>query len=425
MRLVCGPKSFSFQKYASDLDVVLFSQSDVKSKAAVGHGIAREIRRRKLNPKVEAWDFLSVALSCVCADMAGHRKQSPDGWTREFDLKIAVGNPDFWEMQKETLQTALNILTTDCWRLSFEPGGHYPAPVKSKRILSGDCVTLLSGGMDSLIGTIDRVAEKRVPVTVSQVVRGDKSNQIDFPKRIEPKLASLVMSHAARVPNGETPASQRSRSIVFLAYAALIATSIGPPSLKRPIEFFVSENGFISLNPPLTPMRLGSLSTRTTHPAYLSRIQSVFDAADMGLKIQNCYSFKTKGEMLKECADQKLAKELAYKSTSCGRYLKYNYTHCGRCIPCLVRRAAFFEWGVIDRTKYQFSDIGRNDSEHAGFDDVRAVAMAVIEAKEVGIERWMGANLASASVVDQQPYFDLVERGLNELGAFINNCGVK
>lgn len=425
MKLVCGPKSFEFEKYVSDLDVVLFAQPDVKSKAGVGQGIAHEIRRRKLSPKVEAWDFLSVALSCVCADMAGHRKQSPDGWTREFDLKIAVGNPDFWETQKETLQTALEFLTTDRWRLSFEHGGYYPTPDKSKKVLSGDCVTLLSGGMDSLIGTIDRVAEKLIPVTVSQVVRGDKSNQLDFPKRIDNRLTSLVMSHAARVPNGETPASQRSRSIVFLAYAALVATNIGPPSLKRPIELFISENGFISLNPPLTPMRLGSLSTRTTHPAYLSRIQSIFDAADMGLKIQNRYSFKTKGEMLKECADQKLIKELAHESTSCGRYLKYNYTHCGRCVPCLVRRAAFFEWGFVDQTRYKFDNIGKNDSDHAGFDDIRAVAMAILEVKEIGIERWMGANLSSASVDDQQPFLELVERGLNELDALLKDRGVK
>jgi len=425
MKLVCGPKPFEFDQFESDLDVVLFAQSDSKSIACAGQSVAREIRKRKLNPLPKAWDFLSIALSCVCADMAGHRKQSPDGWTREFDLVIAVSDPEFWTTQKETLQTALNFLTTDRWSITFEHGGYYPTPAKHGRVLNGDCISLLSGGMDSLIGLIDQVAEKRNPLTVSQTVRGDKENQITFPKLIGEELTSLVMGHAARVPNGETPASQRSRSIVFLAYGALIASCTGSSSLNRPIDFFVSENGFISLNPPLTPMRLGSLSTRTTHPSYLSRIQSIFDFADLGLKIQNNYSFKTKGEMLKECSDQTLLKKLAHESTSCGRYLTFNYTHCGRCLPCLVRRAAFFKWGVTDKTEYIFSNIGKKDSDHAGFDDVRAVAMATLEVKEAGIERWMGANLASSSVVDQQPYLDLVERGLKELEDFLQDCGVK
>jgi len=425
MKLICGPSSFGFEKYTSDLDVVLFSQPGEKSKATAGQSISNEIRCRKLNPSTEAWDFLSIALSCVCADMAGHRKKSPDGWTREFDLTIAVSNPSFWESQKATIQIALDFLTTDRWSINFVDGGYSPLTANTKRILSGDCVTLLSGGMDSLIGTIDLVADKRVPVTVSQVVRGDKSKQKYFPNLINDKLTSIIMSHAARVPNGETPASQRSRSIVFLAYAALIASSIATTSLKRPIDFFVSENGFISLNPPLTPMRLGSLSTRTTHPTYLSKIQTIFDAANMGLKIQNRYSFKTKGEMLKECADQNLVMQLAHESTSCGRYLTYNYTHCGRCIPCLVRRAAFFKWEVSDQTKYEFDNIGKNDPDYSGFDDVRAVAMAILEVKEIGVERWMGANLSSASITDQTPYQGLVGRGLKELEAFLLDRGVK
>ena len=36
------------------------------------------------------------------------------------------------------------------------------------------------------------------------------------------------------------------------------------------VTLYMCENGFISINPPLTDARLGSLSTRTTHPVYLS-----------------------------------------------------------------------------------------------------------------------------------------------------------
>ena len=96
MKIVCGPKGFNFEEFKSDLSVQLYSIPDNKGLAYAGHGIAGEIRKRKISPSPKAWDFLSIALSVVCADMAGHRKKSPDGWTREFDLTVSVIDPEFW-----------------------------------------------------------------------------------------------------------------------------------------------------------------------------------------------------------------------------------------------------------------------------------------------------------------------------------------
>jgi len=425
MKLVCAPQPFDFNKYSSDLNIQLYSIADDKSFGYSGHSVADYIRRKKLNPQPKSWDFLSIALSCVCADMAGHRRKSPDGWTRQFDLTIAVTDPDFWNGIAELIKETLDFLTTDIWTFNFVEGGYYPTPSRPGKQIDADCITLLSGGMDSLIGAIDIVSDKNTPVTVSQVVRGDRSKQVQFPKLLGASLPSIVLSHKSKVPSGETPASQRSRSIVFLAYAALIASSVKTYDENHSLKFFVSENGFISLNTPLTPMRVGSLSTRTTHPSYLTRVQKIFDSAGININIENKYSFKTKGEMLKECADQDLIKKLAHQSTSCGRYLTFNYTHCGRCVPCLVRRAAFHKWGHIDETQYIYEDLGRKGSEYSGFDDVRAVAMAALEMGDVGADRWLGANLASASISDAKPYVELVERGIGELQAFLDHMGVK
>ena len=86
------------------------------------------------------------------------------------------------------------------------------------------------------------------------------------------------------------------------------------------IILFVCENGFISVNPPLTNTRLGSLSTRTAHPVFLKLFQRLLDAADLRVHIENPYRFKTKGEMLKECSDQEFLKKNAHITTSCGRF---------------------------------------------------------------------------------------------------------
>lgn len=423
MKIVCGPKGFNFDDYKSNLDVQLYSIPDNKRLAYAGHGIAEVARRRKINPSSRSWDFLSIALSVVCADTAGHRKQSPDGWTREFELTIAVIDPDFWKSQVETIQKTLNFLTTDRWLINFSEGGFYPKPPKPEKIFDADCLTLFSGGMDSLIGAINLVKDGRKPVTISQVVPGDQAKQKLFPQKIHSDIESLVMSHKAKVPNGETPASQRSRSIAFLAYAALAASSLKNHNSSN-TELVVSENGFISLNTPLTPMRVGSLSTRTTHPTYLSGIQEIFDSADIGLKIDTPYALKTKGEMLSECKNQSLIKDLAHQSTSCGRFLLFKKTHCGRCVPCLVRRAAFHKWGEVDRTTYVYKNLGKKDSDNSGFDDVRAVAMAIIQEKDVGIRRWVGAGLSSSPISNIQPYYDIAQRGLKELDDFLKAQGV-
>ena len=60
-------------------------------------------RRQKLQPSQRGWDFLAIALSVVAAVFNVVRDRSPDGWTREIELDIAVSDPAFWQTQKERI----------------------------------------------------------------------------------------------------------------------------------------------------------------------------------------------------------------------------------------------------------------------------------------------------------------------------------
>ena len=91
----------------------------------------------------------------------------------------------------------------------------------------------------------------------------------------------------------------------------------------------------------------------------------------------------------------------------------------------MVRRAAFLEWGKADDTDYKFKNLGKNDAEHAGFDDVRSVAMAVQEVKSVGIQDWIGTALSTALLGDVSKLEAMVGRGLAELGSLLKAHGVK
>src|SRR5207247_7649660 len=112
----------------------------------------------------------------TAADLAGHRSASADGWTREFELEVAVADPGFWNSQRDLIRSLLGSLTTDRWNVSFIDGGFSPDPPPKPLLPPEDCVALLSGGLDSFIGNLDLAAAGRWPFVVSQIVRGDKEN---------------------------------------------------------------------------------------------------------------------------------------------------------------------------------------------------------------------------------------------------------
>jgi hypothetical protein len=72
----------------------------------------------------------------------------------------------------------------------------------------------------------------------------------------------------------------------------------------------VPENGLIALNVPLDQLRLGSNSTRTTHPYYMARWNDLLDALGIDGDVQNSFWDKTKGEMAASCRNPALLKNL-------------------------------------------------------------------------------------------------------------------
>lgn len=426
MKLLCAPAKERYPGIDFDLRVDLFSNSGFKSRGDVGALIAERVRRLKLNPVPRAWDLLALALAIVAADHAHHRDASADGWTREIHIIVAVSDPNFWNTQVAPIQYLLGFLTTDVWQVAFVRGGFAPTVHAKPPPSPEDCVVLLSGGLDSLIGAIDLTAAGRTPLAVSHIVRGDGEKQVAFARRLTPKGLRLIqLNHNVTIPHPESPPSQRSRSLAFLAYAVLAATTLDRYAKSPPVTLFVCENGFIGVNPPLTGSRIGSLSTRTTHPVVLALFQDLLQAAGLAIELVNPYRLQTKGEMLAACKNQTLLDELASTSTSCGRFKQFGYKHCGRCVPCLIRRAAFLKAGRADGTQYKYRNLSINNAQRMRFDDVRSAKMAVEQARKMGVERWLGATLASARITQPAALRQMIQRGLTELGSFLAQHNVK
>lgn len=427
MKITFALADFDFTSIDSDLDVVLYGSSADPMVGSVGATLKHTILKEKVLPASRSWDLLSIALAVICADLAGHRDRSPDGWTRDFDLTISVVDAPFWKANASLLEQLLAYLSTDRWRLSFIEGGLLPKPPSpAPEHPKEDCVVLLSGGLDSYVGAIDLVAQGLKPFAVSQMVRGDGEKQVQFANEIGGGLRHFQANHNADVPDPENPPSQRSRSFVFLTYGILMATTLAGYHSGNTTTLYVCENGFIAINPPLTGGRIGSLSTRTTHPVVFALLQRLMDSAGLRVRIVNPYQFKTKGEMLRDCLDQTLLEAHAHQTTSCGRFKQFGYKHCGRCVPCLVRRAAFLAWkGTDSSTKYIYGNLALDDDEHAGFDDVRSAMIGIGEHKAVGTSRWLSATLSSPYVTDKTKLLNVVARGLNEIETLLTGMGVK
>ena len=421
-KVICCPASKLPD--ALDPEVIYFSLYSYPSlrSAGVGHiapMLSKDIRRQGLEPSVEAWDFTTFALSVAAADKAVLRKNSADGWTRTIELSVHLQQPTVWNMNRDELEFILRFLTGDFWTLRFLPGGVTPPKANEKKQIDTDCCCLLSGGVDSLVGAIDLTVAGKKPFFISQIVRGDRETQKKFAIELGGENRHCQWSCTIKHP-GQSEKSTRARSIIFFAYALLAASSI-PSTHERPVDIFVPENGFISLNIPLGPGRIGSFSTKTTHPIYIAGLQSIWDALGIHAKLIQPYQYKTKGELISECANQAMLMKLIGDSTSCGKYQRYNLTHCGVCVPCMVRRAAFLRARLTDTTVkgYHYEQFAHSNSR-----DVSAAASTYLQYRNKGIQSLTRGNLSFASINDRAQYENVVARGIDELGQLLSSQGI-
>lgn len=305
--------------------------------------------------KAPEWaaDLLVLATAVYGLDKLVGRSSARDAWTRSFMLKVPVAAPNQWRQQRADLTAALNFLTGDQWQLSFskrETPVYRPKPGRRRRALARtpQSVCLLSGGLDSLIGAIDHL-ESNPGSNVLLV--GHHDGQMPGPLDDQHSLLAAIRAtypnrtEALLVRVGHSGSSEeitlRSRSLVFIALGMFAASSV-----DRKLPLLVPENGTMSLNVPLTPSRRGSCSTRTTHPFFIELVGRVVAGLGGNGAIQNPLLFKTKGEAVSQCLNPDLLRTVAQDSVSCAKrghrrtWKRRRANGCGRCMPCIYRRAA-------------------------------------------------------------------------------------
>ncbi|WP_172974899.1 Qat anti-phage system QueC-like protein QatC [Roseivivax sp. THAF30] len=398
------------------------------------------MRRLEGTISPRAFDFLSIALSAVTADVLVPRAVASNGFSRSIELTTSVQDTAFWIAQASNLERTLNFLTGDNWSMSFTGEGRSAPTTASRKglrqrtkLLDADCVCLFSGGLDSLLGAVELIEDaNRSPLLVSRESTGDKQFQTYLRSHL-PSRPHLGANDALRGPEVQYGVysredTTRARSLLFLAMGTCVASAIanrdGLLSSAGRVTLYIPENGFIALNPPLSPRRLGALSTRTAHPEFLSGIQRLLDAGDIPVTIKNPFRHMTKGEMLHGSSNLPLAHRLAAETVSCGRW-KRKRMQCGHCVPCLIRRAAFHASNVTDRTKYWLGDLGQVMDKPDRRTDLLSVIYAIKRSRTEGIARWViRAGTLPTDSGERTELLKVAERGRDELAAFIRSEGI-
>lgn len=417
----------------------------VAAKKRFDYGIGRameDLAKMGIFPTEIGLDLLILAAHVHSADTRISRAtESQDSWTREIRLVIPVSDHARWTGTTSLLERMLNFLTGDRWTIGFRARPpRFASAVKNRPLIFKkppfDHLSLFSGGLDSLIGAIDLLEGGSAPLLISHAGEGatsDAQNTLFTALKKNYKASSFdrlriwMSFEKGLIRDVKSEDTTRGRSFLFFAAGIFAGTGIDRPFMLR-----VPENGLIALNVPLDPLRLGSLSTRTTHPFYMARWNDLLAALGIKGKVENPYWDRTKGEMVAGCANGALLKTLLPDSLSCssptkGRWLGRGIEHCGYCLPCLIRRASIRTGLGADSTTYTIADLSAQtlDTCKAEGQQVRSFQLAAERLRGkpelAALLIHKAGPLSDQTSAQQAALAEVYGRGLGEVAALLTN----
>ena len=310
-------------------------------------------------------DLFILSLVTFGVDKRVPRKVFPDAWTRKIKVSVPVIELETWNSVNQDLNRMISYLSGDVWDFEFrecDPDSNYMSTKKrNPRTPEGldgiRAVSLFSGGLDSFCGAQKLLSENTATIFVGfqeyGPLKGLQSTLLSALQRAYPGVFCDLFSFTAVARSLrfsdesislESENTSRSRSFLFLSAALSVAGIVGDG-----VPVYIPENGFIGLNLPMTPSRLGSCSTRTTHPYFLRLFNSLLEKVGINHNIINPYAFNTKREMVQQFMETQVFKENYYKTISCshpcnGRWDGYPVpNNCGYCYPCLIRQSSLLD----------------------------------------------------------------------------------
>lgn len=315
----------------------------------------REFRAAFGEPTSLEYDLLLLASSIYSADIAAKRGHGEE-FTRRIDIEVPVTNFPAFRAAREDIEYVLYLLTRDAWALRFVS---HPGAAESPRQYapaSNATVLLFSGGLDSYSAAIALnnssplylVSHTTGNRTISRAQEALFSHLSSAPRQPLQRLHFRVGGRNSPARGFLFPSdtqreeSQRSRSFLFVCLAALSARRL---ATNRIIH--IAENGLLAINVPLTAARISAFSTQTAHPEFtFEAARLLTDLLQHEIVIDNPFLYMTKAEVAGAIPPAHSSRIQDTVSCWMSARLHPPMTHCGTCIPCIIRRIALESLGV-------------------------------------------------------------------------------
>lgn len=302
-------------------------------------------------------DLLEIAAYIFSGDRLVSRGKKDaveyHSWSRSYEYHINVRDSEFWNRDsvKKSLRDVLLFMTGDSeFEFYFYPDHSTPPTgLFDREGFSVDvgtnpiAVTLFSGGLDSLAGSLDLLAETqgKVILVSHQSQSGTTRTQRQLFAALDERYPERLYHYPfdCHLKGRRAPEeTQRTRSFLYCSIGYAIATAYDQN------EIYVYENGVTSLNFYRREDMVNARASRTTHPQTISRMANFLTLLNkQKFTIRLPYALRTKQEVVLKIKESPYP-ELISSAVSCGRtFLSLgSATHCGECFQCIDRRIAAY-----------------------------------------------------------------------------------
>lgn len=271
---------------------------------------------------------------------------------RQITLNIEVENIEEFKKIALKIKRLVKFMTSENWEFNFKKKQNES---KNNKLLEVDnekfeVVALLSGGLDSFTGTYFNESKKTKFVGFNLQNPEGKSQKLikEFIK--SKNLKSEFKLYELKDMDKKT-LTQRTRSLFFFGLGVVEASMSGLTKLN------IYENGVMSLNPAIDFSRT---TTKTTHPKTIYLFNEILQELNIDIEVENTCINMTKAEMVKKLENDYI--DFIKNTVTCGvgrmnvSFDNSKYTHCGACVPCLLRKITLSAAGLesVDASSYQY-----------------------------------------------------------------------
>ncbi len=299
------------------------------------------------NPAI---DLIRIASFVYVADTSFTRGGETDvyqqDWPRSFDFRLPILEPDRWADSgvRSSLIECLRFLTGDDYKFTFvewsQTGrqGYLELFKSANERIGADCVSLFSGGLDSLCAAARLLESGKNPLLISHRsgtrLMGARRELLGVLRETRGWRPQDWAVEIHRIGAEAREPTQRSRAFLYAALGVAAAISLGLT------DVYLSDNGIVSLNLVFSRLASGTALTRSTHPMFIRAFNSLLAELGFGrVCVENTLLDLTKGDVLADLERLGLAEVVPF-TISCARprMTTVLQAHCGTCSQCLDRR---------------------------------------------------------------------------------------